>query len=157
MNNKIITTVIIAIIIIAGAYYLLRSQKTGAPSPTRVPQTTSQGQGTAVQSPSGTTSEPVEQNIVTYTDTGYSPSSIKIKVGTTVTFKNESTQAMWTASAMHPTHTVYPTTGGCIGSTFDACKGIQPGESWSFKFDIAGSWKYHNHLNPSHFGTVVVE
>jgi plastocyanin len=145
--NKIITAIIVVIVIVAGAYYFS----------TRAPQTAYQDKGTTVQAPSGMTPTPVEQNLVTYTDNGYLPSTINVKVGTTVTFKNESSQSMWTASAMHPTHTVYPTTGGCIGSTFDACKGIQPGESWSFKFDIAGSWKYHNHLNPSHFGTVVVE
>lgn len=143
MNNKVITTVIIIIIIIAGAYYLLSGSETTQEKPSQVP--------------SGTTLAPAEQDVVTYTDTGYSPSALKVKVGTTVTFKNESTQAMWTASAMHPTHTVYPTTGGCIGSTFDACKGIQPSENWSFKFDIAGTWKYHNHMNPSHFGAIVVE
>lgn len=155
--NKIIITIIVAIVIIAGVYYLLRSPKTGAPSSTRAPQTASQDKETTVQAPSGMASEPAEQDFVAYTDTGYLPSVIKVKVGEAVTFKNESSQPMWTASAMHPTHIVYPTTGGCIGSTFDACKGVQPGESWSFKFDIAGSWKYHNHLNPSHFGTVVVE
>ena len=64
---------------------------------------------------------------------------------------------MWPASAFHPTHKAYPTTGGCLGSTFDACKGVLPGESWSFKFDIAGSWKYHDHLKPIVFGTIVVE
>lgn len=142
--NKIITTIIVVIVIVAGAYYLLNSPKI---APQEKPS----------QTPPSTTSAPVEQDFVTYTDTGYSSSAIKVKVGTTLTFKNESTQSMWTASAMHPTHTVYPTTGGCIGSTFDACKGIQPGESWPFKFDIAGTWKYHNHLNPSHFGTIVVE
>ena len=64
---------------------------------------------------------------------------------------------MWTASAVHPTHRAYPTTGGCLGSTFDACKGVQPGASWSFRFDIAGTWKYHNHLNPNNTGAIVVE
>ncbi|MEK9182927.1 MAG: hypothetical protein AAB849_00245 [Patescibacteria group bacterium] len=72
-------------------------------------------------------------------------------------FKNQSARSMWPASGFHPTHTVYPTTGGCLGSTFDACKGVLPGESWSFQFDIAGSWKYHNHLNPADFGMIVVE
>ncbi|OHA38709.1 MAG: hypothetical protein A3G03_02780 [Candidatus Taylorbacteria bacterium RIFCSPLOWO2_12_FULL_44_15c] len=64
---------------------------------------------------------------------------------------------MWTASAVHPTHRAYPTSGGCLGSTFDACAGVQSGNSWSFKFDISGTWKYHNHLNPGDTGTIVVE
>ena len=31
------------------------------------------------------------------------------------------------------------------------------GDSWSFKFDIAGAWKYHDHLSPKHFGEIIVE
>ena len=64
---------------------------------------------------------------------------------------------MWPASAMHPSHKEYPTTGGCLGSAFDACKGVKPGESWPFKFDIAGNWKYHDHLNPKNFGAIIVQ
>lgn len=99
----------------------------------------------------------MKEYTITITDSGYSPNTITIKAGDTVTFKNESSQPVWTASAVHPTHKAYPTTGGCLGSTFDACQGIPPGQSWSFKFDIAGSWKYHNHLNPGQTGTIVVQ
>ncbi|OHA25032.1 MAG: hypothetical protein A3D52_00625 [Candidatus Taylorbacteria bacterium RIFCSPHIGHO2_02_FULL_44_36] len=93
----------------------------------------------------------------TNTNSGYSPSILTVKKGETVTFKNQSSQSMWTASAVHPTHRAYPTSGGCLGSTFDACAGVQSGNSWSFKFDISGTWKYHNHLNPGDTGTIVVE
>lgn len=101
--------------------------------------------------------------IVTYTDAGYMPLSIKIKVGETVTFKNESVKEMWPATAMHPTHTVYP--GSDIKKCgtpeemgmFDACRGIAPGSTWSFKFEAAGTWKYHDHLDAKKFGTIVVE
>ena len=99
----------------------------------------------------------VSENLVIYTDSGYSPKSLTIKKGETVVFKNESSRGMWTASAMHPTHNGYPTTGGCLGSTFDECEAIQPGGSWSFKFDFAGSWGYHNHVSASHFGKIIVE
>ncbi len=98
-----------------------------------------------------------EEIIVIYSDSGYSPKEVNIKVGTVVTYKNESSLSMWPASAKHPSHSGYPTTGGCLGSTFDACRGVLPGESWSFQFDIAGSWGYHDHLKPSYFGKVVVE
>ena len=82
---------------------------------------------------------PQAQNVITYTDSGYSPSSITIKKGQAVVWKNESSKKMWTASALHPTHSVYPTTGGCLGSTFDACMGIPSGGNWSFKFDNVGT------------------
>ena len=100
--------------------------------------------------PSGTLS-------VSYTDNGFVPSTLTVQAGDSVTFVNDSSGSFWPASAIHPSHTAYPTTGGCIGSTFDACEALSPGSSWSFVFDIPGSWKYHNHLNAGHFGTIVVE
>lgn len=96
--------------------------------------------------------------VVTYTDAGYlQPSkTFIVDIGTTVTFHNDSSVSMRTASADHPTHTVYPTTGGCLGSTFDSCQDIPPGGEWSFRFDIPGIWDYHDHLHPARTGTIVV-
>lgn len=160
--NKVIIGIVAAVIIAVGGFFLLRGSLYQTPSSNLAPQSTSQG--TAPIAPVPTTQAPVtqgtspaEQNVVTYTHAGYSPNTITIKAGETVNFKNNSSQSMWTASGVHPTHRLYPTTGGCIGSTFDACKGVQPGNSWSFKFDIAGTWKYHNHLSPGDTGTIVVK
>lgn len=95
--------------------------------------------------------------VISYDGKAYAPATIGVKKGDLVMFVNKGTTEMWPASAMHPTHAVYPTTGGCIGSTFDACVGIPAGGSWSFVFDQAGAWKYHDHLNPSVRGTVNVK
>lgn len=81
-------------------------------------------------------------------DGGFSPKEIKVKKGGEVVWVNKSSRAVWPASAIHPTHLIYP--------GFDAKKEINPGESYSFKFEKVGSWKYHDHLNPSSFGTVNV-
>lgn len=102
-------------------------------------------------------SQPKIERVISYTDFGFSPSPLTILRGETVIFVNESSRDVWPASAMHPTHAVYPTTGGCLGSTFDACRSLAPGEEWSFTFEIAGSWGYHNHVNPSHFGRIMVQ
>lgn len=140
-----IITVVVAAIVIFGAYFYFKKSQKPQESP-------------AIQMRNQQTATPAaEEKIITYTDNGYSPTTFKIKKGETVIFKNKSSQLMWTASAVHPTHRVYPTTGGCLGSTFDACQGVQPDSSWSFKFDIAGTWKYHNHSNPSRTGTIIVE
>lgn len=98
-----------------------------------------------------------EGTVVTYTDTGFSPATITINKGDVVTFKNMASDDVWVASNPHPQHTDYPTTGGCIGSTFDSCANVKPNDSWSFKFDIVGSWGYHNHLNHSEGGTIIVK
>ena len=94
---------------------------------------------------------------VVITATGFNPATLTIKAGETVMFLNQDTAPHWPASAMHPTHTVYPEPGGCIGSKFDACKGLGTGQPFMFKFNEKGSWKYHDHLNPSLWGTIVVE
>lgn len=118
--------------------------------------------------PAGVSVEVVQGNIITIAapenivveykeETGFEPRMVTITKGQTVTWKNLSQKPMWVASAMHPTHAVYPTTGGCLGSTFDACKSFDNGESWSFKFDYSGEWKYHDHRDPTRFGTVAVQ
>ncbi len=96
-------------------------------------------------------------NTVEITATGFSPQSLVVKAGDTVTFVNKDSALHWPASALHPTHNEYPEPGGCIGSKFDSCKGLEQGESFSFKFDVKGTWRYHNHLNPTMFGSITVE
>ncbi len=100
--------------------------------------------------------------IIRYTDDGYSPSAVTVDTGTTVIFENESENAMWTASDVHPTHRDYAGTelsehcGDANSDAFDACEAIAPGDSWSFEFGKAGTWGYHNHRLPAHTGTVTV-
>ncbi len=96
-------------------------------------------------------------NTIIYSDAGFSPSSLTVSKGTSVTFRNDSSRQMWPASGPHPTHEAYPEPGGCIGSKFDACAGIDPGGSWTFEFNQVGTWRYHDHLNASLRGTIVVE
>ncbi len=85
---------------------------------------------------------------VTYTDSGYAPSTLTVKKGTTVIFVNQSSSGMWTASGVHPTHQLLP--------GFDHLKSVAKGGSYDYTFVKVGTWKYHNHANPSDTGTVVV-
>lgn len=98
----------------------------------------------------------VTENTVSITASGFSPSTLTVSVGTTVTWVNEDSDGHWPASNVHPTHAAYPTTGGCLGSTFDACASLGQSEQWSFTFNEAGEWEYHDHLRPSLQGTVIV-
>lgn len=90
-------------------------------------------------------------------DGKYSPRELTIKKGDTVVWTNKSDRRIWPASASHPTHRVYPAKGGCIGSAFDACKGLNNGDSFRFTFNEAGTWKYHDHLHSSVTGAIVVQ
>ena len=154
--NKKIAIVLILIVVILGGYFLLNNKKVQAPSTnTETPKTLS------TETPA--TNQTSKQYVITYTDAGYSPSTLTIKLGDTVTWANDSSLNMWPASAMLPSHIVYSGTSisehcpDTAGTSFDACKGITSGNSWDFIFNTKGSWKYHDHLSPSFFGTIVVE
>ncbi len=105
-----------------------------------------------------TTEQPSDTgNTIEITGSGFSPGTLTVSAGTTVTFINKDSGQHWPASAAHPTHSAYPETGGCIGSKFDACKPLAQGESFSFTFNEKGTWKYHDHLNPGMTGTIIVQ
>lgn len=88
---------------------------------------------------------------------GFEPSKIEVEKGIIVRWFNRSDRESWPASSVHPSHNVYPQKGGCIGSAFDACRGIKPNEAYEFIFNISGTWGYHDHLNPGAQGVVVVK
>ncbi len=102
-----------------------------------------------------------EANVIGISSSGFSPQTLTINQGDSVTFVNKDSQAHWPATAVHPTHTVYP--GSDIkkcntaeqSMIFDACKGLAQGEEWSFTFNEKGTWQYHDHLTGLR-GTIVV-
>ena len=106
-----------------------------------------------------------DPNTITYSESGFFPAELVIQQGDTVTFRNDSSQKMWPATAVHPSHTVYP--GSSIQKCFDeqaeksvlfdACSDIEEGQEWSFMFNETGSWSYHNHRRWSERGTIIVE
>ena len=97
------------------------------------------------------------ENLVEITAAGFNPNTLTINEGDTVVFINKEAKSHWPASAVHPTHNVYPESGGCIGSKFDSCRGLRQGETFTFRFDSKGSWRYHDHLNPGLTGTIEVQ
>ena len=99
---------------------------------------------------------------ITYDGSSFSPASVTIAKGGTVTFTDTAGATMWVASALHPSHATYDSTSreehcvsGYTGAKpFDQCAS---GASYSFTFDKAGTWQYHDHKNASAHGTVVVQ
>lgn len=151
-TSYIVIGLVIAVVVIGGVF-VLRSKNNS--------QTLSLGKEENTTPPME--EQPQSSLMVMYGDGGYIPGELKIKKGETVTFKNESSQPMWVASAVHPTHTVYPGSGVQKCGTaeqagiFDACAGTPTGSNWTFQFNKPGSWGYHNHLRTSHTGKIIVE
>lgn len=113
--------------------------------------------GTQTQVPSTQTEPAAQDNVqeagegvtVHYTNSGFTPTTITVEVGTTVTFVNDDSRSMWVASSVHPTHKDLP--------GFDQLKGSGKGTSYTYTFSKAGEWSYHNHLSPSQQGKVIVK
>ena len=76
------------------------------------------------------------------------PQTITIAKGEEITFINEDNSPHWPASNIHPAHKIYP--------EFDPKQSISPGDKWTFKFERAGNFKFHDHLNPQVVGEVSV-
>ena len=117
--------------------------------------------------PADETSAPTElndtpENVVRLTGSGFSPQTITVEQGETVTWINEANGVMWVGSDVHPTHTEYAGTsvrehcqnGDQTSAAFDQCS---TGDQFSFTFEKTGEWGYHNHVSSSEEGTVIVE
>lgn len=160
MNRNSTGVIIVLIIVVAGGWYFLSDTKVKAPNT----QTSTTNQMPIISS---TTTDMVVETApsdatVAYTEKGFSPKSIAVTLGTTVTFVNQSSEGMWVASAAHPTHIIYSGISlnqHCPDTTnaaFDECAAVASGDSFSFTFNKEGTWKYHNHMNASQTGVVIV-
>lgn len=165
--RQLIFLVVVVIILVGVVVFLFSSGTIESPEPSpsssQTPTPTMEALSPTL-SPSPSVTPTVSQKVtVTYSNSGYSPSTVTIKQGDFVVFENDNSKMMWTASAVHPTHRVYPDSGIHLCGTqtlvtnFDACRGYASGESWEFKFDTEGTWRYHNHLQANHGGTIIVE
>ena len=110
-------------------------------------KTSSSNQGQAQSSSSPTVSE-AGSVLITYSDQGFSPAEAKAKIGQQIEFKNTSNENIQVNSAPHPAHNLFPELN--IGA-------IAAGESKSVTFTKTGTYKYHNHLDVSQFGSIEVE
>lgn len=134
-SNMLIVLVIIVIAIAAVVIWMQRDDANDAITSTSPPPTSAGETG--------------EQVTVAYNGSIFEPSILSVSSGETVTFRNNSTTPVWPASDAHPTHNELP--------GFDARRGLGQGETYSFTFDQVGEWGYHNHLNASQTGTIIVE
>ncbi len=86
---------------------------------------------------------------ITRTEEGFVPKTVFIRKGDSVRFISHTSDQCWPAADSHPSHNLYP--------EFDPRRALNPDESWTFTFDRAGVWNFHDHLFPETRGSVFVE
>lgn len=145
MNKILIGTAVV--IVAVGGFFILSGNKTNNTATVNVlssPLATPTASATTSVSPSAKAGE----TIVTVTANGFEPRTLTIKVGAKVTWTNKSGETVTVNSDPHPAHTLWP---------FLNVERFNDGSSASITFDKAGTYTYHNHLNSSQKGTVIVE
>lgn len=131
MNKKIIIGLAL-IILVAGVYFgVINKSKNDAPS--------------AANATSITNFTP---SIITYDGSSFNPNSITVKAGGNVTITNNSSSAIQLDSDPHPAHTGDPELN--VGM-------VEAGQSSTFVVKQKGSFGYHNHLNSSQTGKIIIQ
>jgi plastocyanin len=127
----------LAVIAFAGMVFLNRPDEQG-------PKTSSASNDTRAPE----AESPAAEHTIIYTDSGFSPSSLRVKSGDRITIRNNSSGFVEFASDPHPVHT---------SNTELNAGGIGPGENGTFTAERRGTFGYHNHLNETQTGTLIVE
>lgn len=144
-RSGIIVTGLVAIALVVGGAVIINNKSKNDNTSTL---NTNSAQPAAASDTSNTTTQPAATAaVITYNGSLFSPSQATVKAGDTITVKNDSSATVDFESNPHPVHT--DNTELNIG-------GIDAGSSKSFTVNKTGSWGYHNHLNSSQTGTIVV-
>lgn len=161
MNKMILTAVALVVLALLTGGYVLNVTKSDNPTtnsdtnsskadsadnsdkPASTPTPT-----TKVDTGGGNTGETSQAATLSYTNSGFSPMKIAMKVGAKLIISNDSSRTLQFDSDPHPQHTDHPELN--IGL-------ISPGKSATVTIDKAGTYGVHNHLNSSHTATIVVE
>ena len=95
------------------------------------------------------------QYLISYTDQGFEPAQLALKLGETVRFTNNSSHDIWIAASGSP---LYPAVvNGCGSSELDSCSPFPPQDFWEFTFGVPGNWEVVNNLDKSQSGMVHVK
>ena len=136
----IIVTGLVASVLVVGGIIVISNKKND----------TAPIQNTQTTSASDTSTQPATASAatITYSDSGFSPSSISVNSGDTVAIVNTSSSSMQFDSNPHPVHTDDPELN--VGM-------IDAGQTGTVKVVTKGTHGYHNHLNTSQTGTIIVK
>jgi len=138
---------ILAVVIVGGGGYavLHKNKKTDVNTQTTASTPAAE---TPQSSTAGQTDSTRAASTITYSNSGFSPATIAVKAGDTVAIKNTSSHELQMDSDPHPVHTDDPDLN--VGT-------VAPGQTMTFTVTKTGNFGYHNHLNPSDTGKIVIQ
>lgn len=88
-----------------------------------------------------------EATQITIKDFSFSPSTITVKKGESITWTNKDSAPHTATSNPHPIHTDLPELSSGV---------LQKDGEYTFTFTKTGTFGYHCHIHPSMLGTIIV-
>ena len=138
-----VVVVVAALLIMAAIGLLIWVLSHSTPSSTDSTQETTQ----TSQSTSDNKASTADTATITFTESGFSPSTLTVKSGTVVTVVNNSSRSVQFSSDDHPTHREDPEINMAV---------LAPGEKGTFTATTTGTHSFHDHLDDSKVGTLIV-
>ncbi len=142
MRNLVIGVVVVAVLLLGG--YLLMN---GSKKPT-----SSNNSSTNTNTSTNNSTTASDSVTVTYTDSGFTPSSVTLKKGGTLTWKNDASDQVQIGVNPHPVHT-----GNRAITNGEFTLDLNPGDTKTITINDTGTFGYHDHLDPTISGTIIVQ
>jgi plastocyanin len=139
-TSWVVGGIVIAIAII-GALFFITHERAQAPAPEET------GAGNAATGANG------ESVIIVYTDAGFSPATVQITPGTTITWSNQSTRDLAVVDA---SLSVDGCTENTASTALNQCTAVSSGGSYSYTAGSVGSIIYANRAYRGDTGTITV-
>ena len=102
---------------------------------------------TSIETGQASSNQNAQKVTISFTDEGFSPSSLTVKKGTVITVVNQSSKSVQFSSDDHPTHTHNDEMN---------MKTLAPGTSGTFTANTVGTHGFHDHIDDSKVGTLTV-
>lgn len=138
MRNLIIGVIVVLVILALGYLFLFSGSQSKA---------CAIDHGVATES-----ADPGQGITITFSNGQFSPACLEISSGTSVTWVNAGDKEIQIATNPHPIHT-----GNKEVSNGEFVLKLAPGEKATVTINKAGTSGYHNHLNSSAGGEIVVK
>ncbi len=149
-SNLAIVVVIVVVLVALGAFIFGKSSKpkTSSSSTTNSSSASSNATPTNTSNSPSSTGSQSTANVITYNGSSFNPAKLTVKSGDSVTIKNTSSKDVQFDSNPHPLHT----------DDQDLNVGVVAGgQSQTFTVTKKGTFGYHNHLDSSQTGMLVIE
>lgn len=140
--KTIVSIAIVVVVIAAGLAFFFARKNNATNSSTSTSSSSSQMSNMPANTNSSSNSTAQTTDKVTIANFAFSPASITVKKGTTVTWTNQDSA----------THTVTEMDGQDGPKSGD----LSQGQTFTFTYNTAGTFKYHCSIHPNMTGTVTV-